>query len=330
MAQTVNQREQHQSHAAGWRQAVSLGLLLLTCLFTMATVVVIWLHALLLNTDRFVSVTTSLSKDPAVQGAIADKVTQYLFAQVDPESSIRDALPDRMTFLAPVLTSSLERYVHDLALGLVASQVFQPSWETLLRSVHSQVVALLLGQQVAGVTIQDGAVTLELRPVTMQVVQRLNERGVSLFSGVQISSDQSQLVLFQSDALARIQDEVSWLDRFVLLLPILSLLLAAGAVALAPNPGTGLIRMGIGVAFAMVLLLLLTVVSRRMYLDTLSGDISYQVAEAVVGAVLASLQVLAMLVLTAGIILTMTVAAAIRVRRRAALRKSHPRSTCPS
>jgi hypothetical protein len=297
-----------------WRTFASIGVLLIACLLAMVTVVAIWLQAVLLDTSHFVAATNALIQDPAVQESIASKTTDALFSAVDPEGRIRDALPDRAGFLASTLSDNLHRFVHDRILELVQSPSFADTWQNLVTTAHQSTVALLRGQQVRNLSAQNGVVTLDLRPVTARALQALDKRGVTIFDGLQVSGDQSQLVLVQSPAIAEMQSAVQTLDKFTPWLPVLTLIALAGSILLARTLFSGFLRAGIGVAFAMLVLLLLVSGVREEYLHAISG-ISTQAAAIFFDALAMPMRMFAGLILGLGVIVAV-VAVIIEVARR--------------
>jgi hypothetical protein len=319
MAQETAQTEQRPSRGARWRLVASITLLVLACLLAMTAVVTLWARGLVLNTDRFVDATTSLIEKPAIQEALANRITQRLMERTDPEAAIKQALPDRAGFLAGTLAGTLERFIHDVALNVVSSDAFRNTWEALMRAVHPQVVALLRGEPVAGVTAEDGTITIDLGPVMARVAERLEARGVNLFGGVQQDADQPKLVLFESDELASAQNVVKWLDRAAWFLPIAALAFAAGSVLLARTVMTGLLRVGIGFAVSMLVLLLLSGIARNRYLASLDENVSRGAASELFDAVVSSLQVISVLLILAGILVAVVagVAAVVGPRIRA-------------
>ena len=70
-------------------------LLVLACLLAVLSVVVVYARNELLNTNTFVATVGPLAKDPAVQAAVATKVSESLVAKTDIQQRIKEALPAR-------------------------------------------------------------------------------------------------------------------------------------------------------------------------------------------------------------------------------------------
>jgi hypothetical protein len=297
-----------------WRTVASVAVLALGCLLAMVTVAAIWVQAVLLDTNHFVAATNALIKDPAVQESIANRTTAALFAATNPESRIRDALPDRAGFLASTLSDNLQRFVHDRILELVSSPNFADTWDKIITAAHQTTVALLRGQEAHGLTAQNGVVTLDLRPVTASALQALDKRGITVFDGIQVSGDQSDLVLVQSPAIDKLQSAVQLLDKVAPWLPVVTIVVFAASILLARTLFAGFLRAGIGVALSMLVMLLLIAGAREAYLNAISG-ISHDAAATFFDALAMPMQMFAGLMLGVGIIISV-VSVIVEVGRR--------------
>ncbi len=96
-------------------------------------------------------------------------------------------------------------------------------------------------------------------------------------------------VLFQSKNLVRIQRLLNFLNNLAVVLPIITLLLFAGAVALTRNRRKGLVRAATGLALSTALILVLMAVGRNQYIAGLKPPQSPAAASGVVDTVTANL-----------------------------------------
>ena len=76
-----------------WRRIVGAVLLVVGCVLVPVSLSAVWVRNTLLDTDNYVSTVGPLADDPDVQQAIANRVTDALFANVDVEEKVADALP---------------------------------------------------------------------------------------------------------------------------------------------------------------------------------------------------------------------------------------------
>jgi hypothetical protein len=297
-------------------KTVSWVLLVLACLLAVISVIAAYVRNVALDNDTYVNTVAPLAGSPAIQTQVAKKVSNRLIEQSDLHQQVQQALPPRASFLATPITDGLETATNQIVLSFVQSDAFQKLWEGVNRRAHSQVVDLLTGQQQGTFTTNNGAVTLDLSNVAEQAKKRLDARGITAFDKVSLKHPPT-LVLFKSAQLKRLQGTVRFFNRLVVLLPILAILLFAGAIALAKNRRRGVVRAGLGLAISMALILVIVAVARNQYLSGLDPSRSKPANEAVIDTVSAGLldTVRTVLVLSALVALVAFLAGNKHVRR---------------
>ena len=113
------------------------------------TVPAAWGARTVLNTDRYVATVAPLAQDPAVQQAIATRLTDEVFEALNVQdliSSTLSSIGERATLLAGPLTNALRGFVQDQVLKVVQSDAFETFWVQANRFVHTQVLAVLRGE----------------------------------------------------------------------------------------------------------------------------------------------------------------------------------------
>lgn len=142
-------------------RSIAVGLFfILTCLALVLSVTTWWLHATVMQTDRFVALAGPLAEDPAVQDALA----QVTATQVD------EALD-----LGPI-----GRYVvGGVTRELYASDAFVTLWDGSVRVIHQQLVTFLRGET-SRIQLVDGYVVLNLFPLYDRVAERVNALNLQL------------------------------------------------------------------------------------------------------------------------------------------------------
>jgi hypothetical protein len=263
-------------------------LIVLACLLAVLSVVVIYARDQLLNTDTFVATVGPLAKDPAVQTAVATRVSENLVAQTNVEQRVKNALPVPAGFLANPITSAVQTATYQITLKLVQSSQFQKLWELALRKSHDQLDNVLLGKKVGAFQTTDGKVTVDLSKVEDAAKMQLAAHGLSVFEKVPDYTG-GPFVLFQSDQLAKLQRWIKFLNNLALVLPIVAVLLFALAVVLARDRRKGLVHATAGLAVSMAVLLVGVNIGRGQYLGSLGPHRSKDAAAAVIDTVDASL-----------------------------------------
>ncbi len=259
-------------------------LIVLACLLAVLSVVVVYARNELLNTDTFVATVAPLAKDPNVQHTVATKVSESLVAKTDVEQRVKSALPSQAGFLANPITGAVQTATYQITLKLVQSSQFQSLWETAVRASHAQLDNLLLGNKVGAFQSTNGQVTVDLSQVENAAKQQLAAKGLSVFDKVPNYTG-APFVLFQSDQLAKLQRWVRFLNHLALVLPIVTILVFAGAVLLARDRRKGLVHAASGLAVSMALLLVAANVGRNQYLSSLKVSQSRATTAAVIDTV---------------------------------------------
>jgi hypothetical protein len=271
-----------------WKRIGSWVLVVLACILAVVSVLVVFVRNEVLNTDAYVSTVTPRAADPAIQAAVATRVSHRLVANTDLQQQVKGALPPRAGFLAAPITSGVESATNQITLKVVQSGRFQTFWVNANRKVHEQVVALLTGSSARALQSNNGQVTLDLSQVETQAKQALDAHGITVFDKVPNAKGPT-LVLFRSTQLTKLQRLVRFLDHLALVLPLVTLLCLAGSVLLTENRRRGLMRAAAGLAVSMAVVLVVAAVLRNQYLSSLKPDQSKPAAAAVFDAMSALL-----------------------------------------
>ena len=108
----------------------------------------------MLNTDAYVNTVAPIATDPAVTATLARIATNQLFAALDPQAKIADALPPKAAFLAGPITNGVKGFIQDQANNVLNSDQFQQLWVTANRKAHEELVKVLRGDSKALVDLE--------------------------------------------------------------------------------------------------------------------------------------------------------------------------------
>lgn len=277
-----------------WRRVLVVILVVIGCFLAPISVLGIWARTTVLETEGYVDTVAPLADDPAIQEALATRVTEALFRRLDVQAEVKDALPARAAFVAPFVADGLEGFVHDRTLDFVESERFHDLWEQANRRAHARVLAVLEGEGTETIETKNGQVVLDLAPVVDRVKAQLDDRGIDIFDDVELRRS-GKFVLFESEGLTSAQSGVRLLDKVTFVLPVFSVLLLAAGIALSSNRRRTLLWAALGVAFAMAIILVTFNLARGVYLDALvnagrSRDASAAVYDQVLDALRISLR----------------------------------------
>ncbi len=270
------------SGRAGRGRAVgAVALLVVGCLLAMVSVVAVWGRTQILDTDRYVRTVAPLADDPLVQDEVAAKVADVVNERLDAARLAAEALPERAQFLAGPLAEGASRLVERVATEVTHSAAFPQLWSVMNRAAHPQVVAVLTGREVAGVSIDpENRLLLDLRPVLDAVQQRLGPAGLVLVSAIPPRAGIVAIAKVQGVDQAR--TVIRWLERAATWLPLLALLCLAGAVLLWRDRRRMVLAVGVGLVAAMALLRLGLVVGRSVAVSSTPPDV---LSDPAIGAV---------------------------------------------
>lgn len=225
-----------------------------------------WAWWFLFDTKHFVGVVAPLSEDPAVSEALARELVDQIFAAVDVQERIAEALPERAQFVAGPIAAGAQQFATDGAQRVIESEQFKEIWRTALTEAHRVALGILRDEgEVIGAT--DGKVSLDISAVAAVVDERLTERGFDLFDPDDLPDDVGRITLLESDQLAAAQRGVELLDRVQLWAPILTFGLWGAALGVSPNRRRTLATIGLLVAAVMAAELVALRLVRRALLD---------------------------------------------------------------
>lgn len=271
------------------RRIVTPILVALTVIVFTVTVPAVWGARTVLNTDRYVATVGPLAEDPAVQASIATKLTDQVFLALNVEgtlSSVLGEIGERATVLAAPLTNAVKGFVQEQVLKVVQSDAFQTFWVRANTFVHTQVVAILRGDDGA-VTVREGKVLLNLLPlvnlalgsiqrvasdlvgsdVTLPTIQEGEAPNESITKleqalGVDLPDSYGQLVVYDTEDLAALQQAVSTLERLLVLLLVLIPVLVAASLWVSTRRRRTLIQLAAGAAVGLVVVRRIAIISR--------------------------------------------------------------------
>lgn len=259
-----------------------------------------WIDDVLFDTDTFMETVGPVGTTDVVTGALADKFSGTLIDWIDAENRLTELLPPVFAPMAGRIADRVDEIITDETDKFFASDVYENAWLGLARSVHTAAVAIIR-DQIPFVSTEGGEVTVDLIPIMTPIVDRvfarLTELGEAIPQAImdQVDFDDTiaqvidtyqteglpdwlgEVEVYTSGRLATIQKTTGLLDRLVWVLPVVTILLAIGALFFAPRRGRMLMVMlgAAGVAWLAASLLVTQLIS------TVVGNIESTTAAAV-------------------------------------------------
>ena len=248
---------------------------LVWCLFGLATILLfvssltVWSKRQLLNDQAWADSSTQLLANDEVRGAIAQKLSDGLFARIDVEAQLRERLPPQAQGAAAALAATLENTVGPAAADrLLQRPRVQTLWQNANKRAHAGVLKVLEGKDLGkneNISTANGEVTLDLRPAITRLATRL---GVEDKLKANADPNAGQVVIMRSDQLGAAQTAVKILKALSSLLLIVVLALYALAIYLA----RGRRRLLLGATGASLVFVGLVIASLRHFLGGVIVD----------------------------------------------------------
>ena len=189
--------------------------LLVWGLFAVATILLfvssltVWSKRQLLDNEAWANSSTQLLANDEVRGAIAQKLSDGLFARVDVEAQLRERLPQRSQGAAPALAATLQNTVGPAAADrLLQRPRVQTLWQNTNKRAHAALVKVLEGEDLGrngNISTANGNVTLDLRPAITRLATRL---GVEDKLKANADPNAGQIVILKSSQLDAAQTAV--------------------------------------------------------------------------------------------------------------------------
>jgi hypothetical protein len=273
-----------------WRTPVAVVLIVLASLLAPLAVVSVWADKTVTDSDRYVETVAPLIDDPAIQNALADRITAEIFKYVDVEAVTKETfdaiaargLPPRIAAQLDALTgpivNGVQSFTRTQVGNVVGSDAFAAAWVQANRIAHTELVNALTGQSDGTVNVQNGAVSVNLAPLIQIAKQQLTSAGFGLAD--RIPTVNAQFVIFESADLTKVQSGFRLLDVLGVWLPIVVLVLVLVGVYVAKNHRRAFIGAGLGIFIAMLVLGIALTAFRRVYLDAVPASVLPQDAAA--------------------------------------------------
>jgi hypothetical protein len=272
--------------------AALVGIIAILGLLT--SVIALWAKDTLFDSASVAAAVDNAMQQPEVTDAMAVYLTDQILVAVDAQDFVAGVLPAQLGPLAPALVGGVRSFVSDRLEKLLATDEVRNVLTTLVEHTHAALMRLLRGDGgIAGVTIDEGEVSVNLLPLLSRGLLRVQDLGVldnvsvptlsadgdpadqlaQLESalGRDLPENFGQLTVYRSDRLAKAQESVKRAQetlvlarRALALVLIITGLAFAGCIALSVRRARATLVLLLASAAAMVIV---RVVVRRVVAD---------------------------------------------------------------
>jgi len=274
------------------RSIAALAAVVLGSLMLSLSLAVVWLHEVVIDSNRYVDTVTPLAQDPAVKNAVADYATEDLFRQIDVEQIVRITLPEDNELAVSTAAGALKGSVYRQIRQVLDTPEFTDLWKSSNREAHSALLTMMRDND-GTIASEEGKVLIDISRVFELVKANLSAAGIDILDDVQIEAGH-RFTIFQFPALSRAQRGFKLLEGASLWLPVASFIFLVAGVWLAANRRLAFAGIGVSLAAFLAILYLGVGSLRDYYLDAVirRGNIDVPAAGSFYDVMVSPLQTL--------------------------------------
>jgi len=232
-------------------------LVVLGVLFVFLSLLAAYIRFQGLDTETVSNTAGELIQDEAVREQVAASLVDALYTNVDVQKELEQRLPPQTKALAGPAAAGLRAFSDRAAVQLLERPRVQALWVNSVTQAHRQLLKVL-DDDVRGVSTENGAVVLDLRPLVVSlgdqvaIVGNVSER---------LGPDAGKVEIMRADQLETAQDLTQLLKVFGMWLWLVPLALWAVALWLARGRRRSILRM---IAFGAILAGLVVLIVRSL------------------------------------------------------------------
>jgi hypothetical protein len=286
------------------RGAVAVLLVLGVASFT-SSAVGWWARRNVADTDMWLEHVGPLARDPAVQAAIGDWLSDQVIELVDPRELFAEVLPERGQLLAVPLSGAVEGFVRDRVDAFVASDRFERLWLAANERAHRAVLRVLRGESdvvdargdrvvidlvpaIDAVLADIGSASpdvlgrqVDLPEVSVDDVPEVAIRRLEKALGIPLQDDFGQFVVYDHGRLQALQDGLDRARRWLFILSATAVVALVAALWLSDRRRRTVLQMVVGLALGLALIRRLGLRGQRELLAAIPDTTNRDAARAV-------------------------------------------------
>ena len=249
------------------RRGIAMALIVVGTVVAFLAVYAIWVQRQALNTDNFTNSSSQLLENPAIRTAVSGYLVDQLYANVDVQGELRNALPQQFKGLAGPAAGGLRNVAGTVANQALERPRVQALWEQANRQMHEQLLQVLKGGNGA-VSTTGGVVSLDLGALLSDVSART---GVGGRLASRLPPGAAKVVILKSDQLKAAQNIANAIKPLAIILTAIALLLYGLAIWLGRGWRREALRAaGVGFLIAGILVLVVRRFAGTQLVDALA------------------------------------------------------------
>jgi hypothetical protein len=241
------------------RRGIVFTLITIASLIGFLAVFAIWANRQLLETDTWTDTSTKLLEDEEIRTQVSYFMVDTLYANVDVQAELQQALPPRLQPLAGPAAAGLRELTLRLADQALQRPRVQQLWEDANRAMHQNLIDVV---EHGG----DQDVNLDIGTIVGQLGQQL---GVDVAGKIPPGS--AQIEVLPNDKVSAIQKAVKVLRGVAIVLTLVALALFGLAIYLAGGWRREALR---SIGFAFIVIGVLVLVARKLAGDAVVGSLT--------------------------------------------------------
>ena len=267
-----------EGHTKG-RSVAAIICIVLAALLTTPAAIAYWGQRTLNDAQRYVATVGPLVDSPAVQDAIATKVTDAIQKQVDVEKIINDVFSGvitdapRLQQLVGPLAGAVNGLIDREVRAFVASDTFADLWVRVNTRAQQALMRLLQGDDAGAISLQGDQVVLDVSDVIDQVKARLVTRGLTIVEQIPIPNVDKQIVLLDAPKLRQARTIYAFANPVAKWLIVVVAALYLAALLLSRRRPRMTVIIGIVLVANALLVALSLDTGRQLFINALAGTV---------------------------------------------------------
>jgi len=193
-----------------------------------------WLNVYVFDTQNYVKTVAPLTKNSEVASALSKYATEKLYSSIDLEAEIKQALPEKASFIAPPLANQVVSATEKIGTNLIASDQFNSVWISANETAHSRLMATLKRPQFEFNTEKERAVFgVNITPFLERIRDRLQSGGTGSISSTIRNSQAAEIAVNLRDRIQAMRVAYQYTQALYVILPMLFAASFLGAIAVA-------------------------------------------------------------------------------------------------
>ena len=255
------------------RGIISWVLIVLASLLIPISVMSVWAIRTVTNTDQYVATMAPLARNQVIIDHLADTATDALFSSHIVQKKVTGLLPAKAKPLVIPITSEVKSYVHGLALKFFESPAFGKLWDGLNRHTHAAVIDVLEGKAnpYLDKVQKGGAIAVNVAPALNNIVDQLNQRGITLFNPVKAIASQGDqglgITIVSKEQVSKYTGLFNTIVELGWAVPIAALVIGILSIAVATKRRKALLRVTLGISLVTLIFLAALATGRNFFLN---------------------------------------------------------------